>query len=30
MGNIEKAVSFMVTVAKDDSHGYDQTQKWWD
>lgn len=27
MGNIEKAVSFMVTVAKDDSHGYDQTHR---
>ena len=27
MGNIEKAVSFMITVAKDDSHGYDQAHR---
>ena len=24
MSDIEKAVSFMIDIAKDDSHGYDQ------
>lgn len=27
MGNIEKAVSFMIDIAKDDSHGYDQIHR---
>ena len=27
MGNIEKAVSFMIAVAKDNSHGYDQVHR---
>lgn len=27
MGNINKAVDFMVTIANDDTHGYDQTKR---
>ena len=27
MSNIEKAVSFMIDIAKDDSHGYDQIHR---
>lgn len=28
MSKVEKAISWMEKLAKDDSHGYDQTQRW--